>query len=333
MKTRMTNEGLTSKRKTIGYFPSGADYPNEAVYTTTYGYRFVDDVHMHVMPIGGRSHDRKDFAITLTIDKPIYYHILSEAFYTDYTGRNRNNFERNISEFISYSSMHLALHGRIFYEITSGKSLLDVGGTVEESENIEVETFRLYHVPGRVKRKGNFYRQIIPQKERSNYPSGFVSVPKESFFVLEIPPTLGGYKKHQKTIRMLATTSRTIPPFVLEDMGRNIGPKNFDTESFFWRMYVERTKATVQWGNAFDLNNDKYTLEYFKYYRYLRFFQVMAFFREYIVSQMNNLLERLGYPCQIVIKGLPKSGEIEGLINRMAAGGIMFEDVLSAVKY
>jgi hypothetical protein len=151
--------------------------------------------------------------------------------------------------------------------------------------------------------------------------------------MLEIPPTLGGYKKHQKMVRMLATTSEIMPPFALEDMRQNVSAKDYDLESFTHRMYAERTKSTVQWGNSFDLNNDKYTLEYFRVYRFLRFFRAMALLREEIVSQMNNLLERLGCRCQIVIKGLPESGEIEGLINQMAAGKIVFDDVFNAVKY
>lgn len=332
VKTQMTNNKLTSERKTIGYFPSVADSPNSTAYQTVYGHRFVDDVRMNVMPIGGQTSEREDFAIVLTTSETVYYDILSEAFYTRHAGYDRKNFVRVISEFIADSSMHLALHGRVFYEITEGKWPPDEDETVGVNENVEMKAFRLHHIPGKVIRKGSFYRQIIPPKERSNHPSRFVSVPKDSVFELEIPPTLGGYKQHQKMIHMLAVTSETIPTFVQERMRESFGIKDFDTKRFFWGMDVERTKATVQWGTVIGLNSDDHTLEYFQIYRYLRFFRAMALLREHIISRMNALLERMSYPCQIEINGLPSSSDIEHHIGLLNVGETTFDEALNAVK-
>ena len=55
----------------------------------------------------------------------------------------------------------------------------------------------------------------------------------------------------------------------------------------------------------------------------------MALLREYIISRMNYLLDQMKYPCQIVVKGLPTSDEIEGYIVQLARGEMSFDDVLS----
>lgn len=330
----MIHNASTPKRKTIGYFPSGADYPNANVYQTTYGHRFVNDVRLHVMPIGGKTSERENFAITLTTSETMHYEIISEGFHTTRHVRHHGkDFERIISEFIADSSMHLALHGRVFYEITREDQRSEVNKNPVESNTVQGEAFRLHLIPGRVKRKGSSYQQYVPSRERSDYPFDYVSVPKDLVFEIEIPPSLGGCKEHQNMISMLAITSETLPPFVHEGLHNNISTTDFETKDFIWTMEVERARATVKWGTILGLNSDEHTLEYFRVYRHLRFLRAMALLREYIVSQMNGLLVRLGFSCRILINGLPNSDEIDVYINQLARGEIGFDDVLNAVKY
>ena len=87
------------------------------------------------------------------------------------------------------------------------------------------------------------------------------------------------------------------------------------------------------WGDIIDFNDEENTLQYFRVYRFLYFYRAMSLLREYIVWQLNSLLEKMRYPCRIVINGLPTVNEIEDHINRLSKGDLSFNEALNKVQY
>ena len=272
------------KRRSIAYLQSEERMPRDDAWLSLYGSIFIEDVRLSVMPIGGESRSRPDFSIALSPGNPAARRIITYAFarrdhyYPDLT--------EIISQFIEDTASVLAYKSVVYYEIARGNRLAEEDSNSETSEGSTLlrKAFKPLRIPGRVIRLANYYMQIIPHTEWARMGKKVVMIPASDVWVLQVPPELGGPRKHRTFLKALVRASNPLPDFVSDAMKRLSEIRDFSFGGFHKQQLLAVASGSVLWGwQARDLWRED-TLEYFRYYRHLRFALSMAILREYIVN-------------------------------------------------
>lgn len=294
---------------------------------------FIEDVSLYVMPVGGESRARPDFSIELVPDSPDARSVITYAFAPRDYYHYYSEVTKAISGFIQENAFTLAYEGVLYYEIAKGEWPT---GAVEprESENGSrfKEAFKPLYIPGRVIRLANYYLQIVPPAERARTGKKIAAIPACDVWSLRIPSELGGPRELRTLLKTLVRASTPLPDFVSEATKRLSESRDFSLGSFHRQQHLAVASESASWGwPARDLWRES-TLQYFYYYRHLRFALSMAILREHIIASINDLLERIGFPCRLALKGLPTPSEITSYIMKMEKGEMTFDEAWKAVE-
>lgn len=295
---------------------------------------FIEDVRLYVMPIGGESRTRPDFSIELVPDSPVARSIITYAFAPrDYYYHKYSEVTKAVSGFIQESAFTLAYEGVLYYEVAKGEWPT---GAVEpreiENGSCFKEAFKPLYIPGRVIRLANRYLQIVPPAEWTRTGKKIAAIPASDVWSLRIPSELGGPRKHRILLKTLVRASTPLPDFVSEAMKGLSEISDFSLSSFHRQQHLIVASESASWGwPARDLWGES-TLQYFYYYRHLRFALSMAILREHIIASINGLLDRVGFPSRLVLKGLPTPSEIKGYMEKLEKGEMTLDDAWKAVE-
>jgi len=295
---------------------------------------FIEDVRLYVMPIGGESRTRPDFSIGLVPDSPAARSIITYAFAPrDYYYHKYSEVTKAVSGFVQESAFTLAYEGVLYYEIAKGEWPTEAVEPREiEEEPRFKEAFRLLYIPGRVIRLANYYLQIVPPAEWARTGKKFAAIPASDVWSLKIPSELGGPRNHRTLLKTLVRASTPLPDFVSDATKKLSEIHDFSFGGFHRQQHLAVASESASWGwPARDLWRES-VLEYFSYYRHLRFALSMAILREHIIASINDLLERIGFPSRLVLKGLPTPSEIKSYIVEMEKGEMTFDDAWKAVE-
>ena len=334
MNRTRADQAPSFRRKSIAYIRSRDRISKNDPWFSLYGHMFIEDARLYVMPIGGESRIRPDFSIELIPDSPVARSIITYVFAPrDYYHHHYAEVTKAISGFVQENAFTLAYEGVLYYEIAKGEWPT---GAVEprESENGSrfKEAFKPLYIPGRVIRLANYYLQIVPPAEWARTGKKIAAIPASDVWPLRIPSELGGPRKHRTLLRTLVRASTPLPDFVSEAMKGRSETRDFSLGSFHRQQHLAVASESASWGWPARALWRENTLEYFYYYRHLRFALSMAILREHIIASINGLLYRLGFPFQLVLKGLPTPSEIKGHMMKLEKGEMTFDDAWKAVE-
>ena len=333
MSRTRADQGPSFTRKSIAYFRSRDSISRNDPWLSLYGHMFIEDVRLYVMPIGGESRTRPDFSIELVPDIPAARNIITYAFAPRDYYHYSSEVTKAISGFIQENASNLAYEGVLYYEIAKGEWPT---GAVEprESENGSrfKEAFKPLYIPGRVIRLANYYLQIVPPAEWARTGKKIAAIPASDVWSLRIPSELGGPRKLGTLLKTLVRASTPLPDFASEAMKRLSEIRDFSLGSFHRQQHLAVASESASWGWPARALWRESTLEYFHYYRHLRFALSMAILREHIIASINDLLDRIGFPSRLVLKGLPTPNEIKSYIVKMEKGVMTFDDAWKAVE-
>jgi hypothetical protein len=282
-----------------------------------YSSMFVEDLRTHIMPIGVHSSSTKrTFQVdinnsSLEMDVKVLFHVSYE----------HDPFYQNISEIIfefirETASFLLTNGGKAFYEI--------VEGSIDENDKLKsVNVLKL--ITGKVVRFGNTYYQMIPPEiQKGKHKS--ISVPKSKVWELKLPKSLGGRKDIvalSNDLRELAKASFLDAEIVTNQMDLF----GFEVNEFNSSIDAAVLRASHRWGwDMRMVGSNQRILEYYLYYRMLRFSYSMAILRNDLLSKMNALLSRLGYDATMSFSGLPTPEELLDAIKKMEQRELSFKD-------
>jgi len=337
MNRKAVNAALDSERISIARLESSGSCLEDEVWTSLYGHSFIEDVRNSVMPIGGRSRIRPDFAIRAAPDDPSICHVLVAAFGSR-DRYHRSSLTEALSEFIEDAATYLALYGVVHFEIVTRSEAAERGRSDDRDSSEAIaeavvgsKQFRVYRIPGRIVRIPGYHLQVVPRTEWSRVGRRVAPVPRSRVWTLRIPSELGGRRRHLRFLRTLVRASSLPPGTTSSTAQGSLGPRGFDMCLFHETKLLAIAAASMPWG--WDARNtwQEHTLEYFWYYRRLRFALSMAILREYIIESINQLLRRVGMPAHLILQGLPSVSEIRRLVSDLEENRIGFGDALKAV--
>lgn len=184
--------------------------------------------------------------------------------------------------------------------------------------------FAIERLPvGRVINLGSHYVQVVPKDARNEVGKRAVWLPETRLWIARLPRSLGSPRKHRRLLRSLARVSAMPPSFARSSPFGSDVP-GFDFGTFRLACDAQVEYLTREWGGIPSLHQIEGTSEFYLFARSLQFRGSQALIREQLVSDLNTLLPKLGLDDQLVVSGLPSSGEIAELARLLQAGEIDF---------
>lgn len=277
---------------------------------------FTEDVHLVVMPIGGRVERHKDFTVTLKASP-------GERGKAEYLIREIGRYDRHdivgmVCDAVEEVARNLSWEGCAVYEIIrSDDGVQHLCGFTSK---------RLWRVPGH-------FLQIIPRGDWDLWKKKSVIVPAGRIWYLEMPPALGGGRGYKRVLRRLKAFEHLGPHFWRKDLERGVQSRNFDFQRYARNSEIYYGQVTKTWGwNRRDRSQERCT-EFVTFYKLLRFSWAQAMLREHIVGEMNELFARLGIECELNVAGLPTADDILQTRSELLVGRISFGAASDRVRF
>lgn len=274
---------------------------------------FTEDVHLAIMPIGGRTERQEDFAVELKGEEPDCEkakEIIGELGEYD-----RHDTEAMVCDAIDNIARHLAWEGQAVYEIITDNEQIYIHGFTSKY------LFKIFI----------WFLQIIPPGDWGLWKRKYTLVSRERIWKVNIPRELGGTSGYKRVIKRLGKYSHLGPEFYRQDLEQGITTKYYDFLKYVRNSEIYFNRVTQKWGwNRRDWSQDKCT-EYYSFYKMLSFRYAQAILREHIIQEINRLLDRLSIKCKLNVVGLPTAKEILQIRNDMQKGDIPFTEVSDKV--
>ncbi len=276
---------------------------------------FTQDVHLAVMPIGGRTEKYKDFSVNLVgsaEDREKAQQLIGEI------GRyDRHDMAGMVCDAIDEIARHLAWEGCVAYEIIRGDDGL---------HHIWRFTSKgLWKLPG-------CFLQFIPRSDWDLWKKKVVVIPASRVWYLEMPSALGSRKGYSNVLKQLKRFEHLGPEFWRKDLEHGVQPRYFDFQRYVINSEIYYGQVTKTWGwNRRDWSQERCT-EFFTFYKMIRFQKAQAMLREHVVAELNGLFERLGIKCELQVTGLPTPEDIQQTERELSEGRVTFAVSLDRVR-
>ena len=162
---------------------------------------FVQDLHVAVMPLGGRFSQGRGFSVEMQgSSKPTPQAIAILQSLARSNHSNRPDLKELLSDSVNEIARYLAWGGRSVYEIIRDQ---------ENNEAWQLYSFtdkRLFRVLRR-------YIQIIPKTDQRLWQKARVIIPKEDIWDISMPKVLGGRRGYRTILKKLKRVQRIVPSF------------------------------------------------------------------------------------------------------------------------
>lgn len=271
---------------------------------------FTRDAPLGVVPIGGRSTDRPDFAIRFDGDAAAEQSIVA------FLGRDRmrGRFAEAVCDFIEEVAKVLAEYGEAQYELVATSD----GPPAEGETGSRGARRRLELVPPRSLRiLGPLVVQIVP-RDNAKTP-GLIQVPRKKIFTIRLPRSLGTPWSHRRMLRRLDNIERSSRRFVTMTEPTAI-PNGYDYAASQRASESAVVRLTRRWGVLPFLQPENMT-GYFVVAGAVHHRRAQAILRDHIVQKLNARLRVQGL-SEIRLEGLPSVADIEHTLEELAAGRI-----------
>ncbi len=274
---------------------------------------FTEDIHLAIMPIGGRTEKQDEFAVELQGEEPDCEK--AKEIIGELGGFNRHDTEAMVCDAVDNMAMHLAWEGQAVYEI------------IEDNDQIYVHSFTSKNLF----KLFIWYLQIIPPADWDLWKRKFALINSKRIWKVNIPRELGSTSGYKRVIKRLSKYNHLGSGFYRQDLEQGLTTKNYDFLKYVRNSEIYFNRVTRKWGwNRRDWSQDKCT-EFYSFYKMLSFRYAQAILREHIIQEINQLLSSLSVKCKLVVVGLPTAKEILQIRNDMQKGELSFTAVSDKV--
>lgn len=274
---------------------------------------FTEDIHLAIMPIGGRIEKQVDFTVKFQGEEPDCEK--AKAIIGELGEFDRYDTAAMVCDAVDNIARHLAWKGQAVYEI------------IKDNDQIYIHGF----TPKNLIKIILWYLQIIPPGDWDLWKRKYTFINKKRIWEVKMPRELGGISEYKRILRKLRKYDHLGPSFYRKDLERGEALKNYDFLKYARNSEIYFNRITHKWGwNRRDSSQEKCT-EFYSFYKMLSFKWAQAVLREHIINEINQLLFRLSIKCKVVVSGLPTSEEILQVRSDMQKGLISFSEVSNKV--
>lgn len=328
MYSRNPYDGKPNTRKSIKYYITDKGSSRD-LYGSLHAHMFTEDLHLGIMPIGGRS-ENPDFAVKIDPPSKEVRELIRLGLHTRY-GDSRNIAEA-VCDFIRETAHILSYYGKAYYEI--------IYFYADENRN-KIEGFEIERIPNHnIKDTFGFCWQFIPKKtleHKEEILKRFIWLPKKDLLVLSIPRALAGARKFRRLLSELQWLSKcTIPEFAKRDMAIHERIKGYDFSIYRENQETFLAKITQYLGWTARGRFIERSLEFYQIYRLLRFEKTKAILREYILHKLNESLEMIGkqmrFNAKIRLEGIPSPQDYDNYMRQLIDGSLQFSETVKLMR-
>jgi hypothetical protein len=296
-----------------------------------YAHMFLEDLGNSIMPIGGKRFTGKPFSISVSPDNEqprTRINILFPSENNSYES-HYSTIEETVSGFIEDCAKNLIINGPQHYEIAPVSTNPEISAS-----DIELcpPMFTLINISGKIIKIGNIFIQLIPSSLWRRVKKKYIILPRNSVWQISIPKRIGGDKDVRGMLKGLFIAGgkyQTQTKIIERGLIRQL---NFDTSAYFRGVDAYVAWFTKSWGWDIRSGLQRYTLDYYQFYRRIMFSYALAIFREHIFGRMNLLLGQIGYESQMKLNGLPSSSDIFALFIRLKNKELSFKEVIDLTE-
>ncbi len=266
-----------------------------------------EELHLGILPIGGRGRNHGDFAIELVGSE----NDKAERVLLSIEGIYRSSTCEFICDIVNNMAQNLTYFGSIRYEIVEQK-----------------KGFTLHYIP-----QSSFYDlgilgvQIVPKKQREHMNKQFIFRSKKYIWDLSFPDAICSKTRYINILDKLSKYTELMPRKIPHDkiFEADLG---FDGAGFNkqTKKYIYKTLNDI--GGAQRETNLTHVNEYYLINRMIRMNLSKVLLREHIINKINFLFSKLNIDSKIVIKGLPASDEIRNALSDLEAGTLGLNEAL-----
>lgn len=298
------------------YFPN---YRPTDLSSEFYASIFIRDVHTGIMPYKHQRNSSVVIELCKTDKK------LSEKL-KDFLYVGHYSAGWHLSETITDSIEAIA-----HYLVALGEEYFEVVDTSDKHKD-GITSKKLERLPyGKVIKVFNNYVQLVPLSDWRRNEKKFYIIPADRIWHIKIPRKLGTPRSHRRLLKRLAKLSVPMPEFTNKDGDLGQSAKyEFVLHHDKKELAVEQ--LMVKWGSIPSLRQLKHTTGYYYIVHNLQFLRSQAILREHILSEINDLIQRLGIDNKIMMSGVGVATDIEAAIKKLDKGEIGFSEALKTAK-
>jgi len=287
----------------------------------------IEDIHTGIVPF---SYDDYKSASRVFLEPASQNveNLICKALPTHY-GRS-DDLRGMVCGFIRYATHVLSAYGQLQCEIVY---------FYNDKDKTKPVAFELSHLPHGIVRQIMgipFYLTAVEDEHRD---SGILNrirrIDASRLFTLEAPSAFGSPRSHRRLISRLARLGQSVmPSFALEEMKKQNGEKLFDFKSYrrSYELWIASVTRHLGWTARGTFREG--TTEYYRLVRHLRMNRQRALLRNHILSQLNDVLIRIGsvigFKGQIRMEGLSNPEKFDDMLNKLAKGELAFMEAWKA---
>lgn len=270
-----------------------------------YLYRFLEDIRLAFMPIGGKSR-RENFSISITgSDSELAIGILSSLT----RSQHKNDVYRLVCDAFETILLGLLWESSAIFEIVCLDKKISL---------FRISPRGLFFIPGMA-------LQMVPRGAVGSGFYGLKCCPSRKLLRFSIPAALGsshGYRSMISKLKRVDPGSNSRLDFELH----SDAAINFDYAkyNFFQHAAMNKIVSARGWGDVG--GQGELTTEYFQLDAKINRSYVQANLRASIESNLNKFFKRLSLDALIVISGLPSTSEIKATSAALRDGHISFAE-------
>lgn len=303
-------------RKSRAYFPN---YRPTDLSSEFYASIFIRDVHTGIMPY--KHQHNSNVVIELCRTNKELSDKLKDFLYVGHYSAGWHLSE-TVTDSIEAIAHYLVALGEEYFEIVD-KS---------DEHNSGIAKKKLERLPyGKVIKLFNNYIQLVPVSDWKRNEKKFYVIPASKIWHIKLPRKLGTPRSHRRLLKRLAKLSVPMPEFAHKDGDLGQSAKyEFVLHHDKKELAVEQ--LTAKWGSIPSLRQINHTTEYYYIVHNLKFLRSQAMLREHILSEINNLINRLGVDNKIMMSGVGVSTDIAEAIKKLDKGEIGFSEAFKMAK-
>lgn len=307
---------MIMSRISKAYFPNNRP---SSLSSQFYASIFIRDVHTGIMPYKYRQNSNVIIELCKTNRK--LADKLKEFLYVGHYSAGWNLSE-TITDSIEAIAHYVVALGDEYFEIVDTTDTHKDGLTDKKLERLP---------SGKIFKVFNKYIQLVPLSDWRHKEKKIYVIPADRIWHIKLPRKLGSPRSHRKLLKKLAKLSSPRPEFTHKDgdLGQS-AYYNFMLHHDKKELAVEQ--LMTKWGSIPSLKQLSHTTEYYYIIRNLQFSYSKALLREHILSEINDLIKRLGIDNEIMMTGVGTSTDITEVIKKLDKGEIGFSEALKAAK-
>jgi hypothetical protein len=270
-----------------------------------------EELHLGVLPIGGRSRNHQNFDIELIgQDLEAAMSTLSSLERV-----NQQNIKESVCDVVNSLALDLTYSGFIRYEIVEQEG----GGS-------------LHYIPERC-----FYDlgiagvQVIPRQQRKQVKKAITVRAKKHIWKLTFPKKICSWKRYRRILGALAKNTSLIPsqidPNELYESSLGFDMSFYNKES---KKYIYSILNDI--GGAQRETSLENITRFYLVNRMIRLNLSKVLIREHIVDEINQLFRKLRIDSKVIIMGLPSSDDVNGLLSELQDGNTGIDEALAKIN-